>query len=37
MSYKCKTCESVSDESKECCGAPMEEEIDSESSETEEG
>jgi len=36
MAYKCKTCDSVSDETKECCGAPMEEETASESSKEEE-
>ncbi len=36
MAYKCKTCDSASDEAKECCGAPMEEETDFEPSEAEE-
>lgn len=37
MAYKCKTCDSTSDEAKECCGVPMEEEeTDSESSAVEE-
>ena len=36
MAYKCKTCDSASDEAKECCGAPMEEEKTDEFSVSEE-
>ncbi len=34
MAYKCETCGSVSDEAKECCGAPMAEETESSEEET---